>query len=158
MHLKPAARCRKVMVAGFAMTMAQLEHRMFGHYRVLAQIGSGGMGEVYRAHDEHLDRDVALKILSAVLVPGKEIDSRARRGLRQEALTLSRLNHPNIAQVYDFDQDGGIDFIAMELVPGSRWRKDCRRGQFSRSKYAPSPSRRWRGWARPTPRASCIAI
>src|SRR5664279_3431900 len=100
------------------MPMAQLERRMLGHYLLLEQIGSGGLGEVYRARDEHLDRDVAIKILSAAHVPGKNIDSRARRALRQEALTLSRLNHPNIAQVYDFDEDGGTEFIAMELVPG----------------------------------------
>ena len=70
-----------------------------GHYRILAKIGAGGMGEVYRAHDEHLDRDVAPKIL----LTGTLADEAARRRLRKEALALSRLNHPNVATVFDFD-------------------------------------------------------
>jgi eukaryotic-like serine/threonine-protein kinase len=93
-------------------------HRMLGHYRLLEEIGSGGMGVVYRAHDEHLDRDVAVKILPAVASTEPEFDPKARRALRQEALTLSRLNHPSIAQVYDFDREGDTDFVVLELVAG----------------------------------------
>jgi len=85
-----------------------------GHYSVTAKMGAGGMGEVYSASDERLERDVALKILPA----GSLIDESARKRFRKEALALSKLNHPNIATIYDFDTDSGIDFIAMELVIG----------------------------------------
>ncbi|MGH9509861.1 MAG: protein kinase domain-containing protein [Terriglobales bacterium] len=86
----------------------------FGHYRVLEQIGAGGMGLVYRAHDERLDRDVALKVLPA----GTLADEAARKRFRKEALTLSKLNHPNIETVHDFDTHDGVDFLVMELIPG----------------------------------------
>ncbi len=85
-----------------------------GHYRILEKIGAGGMGTVYRAHDERLDRDVALKVLPP---SGLENDE-ARRLFRKEALALSRLNHPNIAAIYDFDFDAGVDFLVMEFITG----------------------------------------
>ncbi len=86
-----------------------------GHYRVLEKIGEGGMGVVYRARDERLERDVALKVLPADALS----DDTARRQFRKEALALARLNHPNIGAVYDFDCQDGIDFLVMEYVPGS---------------------------------------
>src|SRR5437667_3276476 len=85
-----------------------------GHYRLLEQIGAGGMGVVFRAHDEHLERDVALKLL----LPGTLADEPARKRFRREALTLSKLNHPNLAAVYDFDSQGDVDFLIMELIAG----------------------------------------
>lgn len=85
-----------------------------GHYRILERIGVGGMGEVYRAYDEHLERDVALKVLPT----GTLATESARKQFRKEALALSKLNHPNIATVFDFDTQEGVDFLAMELVPG----------------------------------------
>ena len=84
------------------------------HYRILEEIGSGGMGVVYRARDAHLDREVAVKVLS----PGTITDEAARKHLRKEALALSKLNHPNIATVYDFDTQRGVDFLVMEYIPG----------------------------------------
>ncbi len=84
------------------------------HYRVLEQIGEGGMGVVYRAQDEHLDRDVALKVLPS----GALADEAARKRFRKEALALSKLNHPNIATVFDFDTEEGTDFLVEELVQG----------------------------------------
>jgi tetratricopeptide (TPR) repeat protein len=84
------------------------------HYRVVEQIGAGGMGVVYRAEDTRLKRDVALKILSE----GSLADPAARRRFRKEALALSRLSHPNIATVFDFDSEGGTDFLVMEHIPG----------------------------------------
>lgn len=90
-------------------------NRTLGHYHVLQQIGAGGMGVVYRARDQHLDRDVALKVLP----PDTFHDDAARRRFRKEALALSRLNHPNIATVHDFDTAEGIDFLVVELISGS---------------------------------------
>lgn len=72
------------------------------------------MGMVFRAHDERLRRDVAIKILH----PGTLADESKRKQFRAEALTLSKLNHPNIASVYDFDTQEGVDFLVMELVAG----------------------------------------
>ncbi len=73
------------------------------------------MGEVYRAHDERLDRDVAVKVLPADAFT----DETARKRFRKEALALSKLNHPNIAVVHDFDTQDGIDFLVMEYVRGT---------------------------------------
>ena len=83
-------------------------------YTILGKIGAGGMGDVYLAHDAHLDRQVALKVLRE----GTLVDDLARRRFRNEALSLSRLNHPNIATVYDFDSQEGRDFLIEEYVPG----------------------------------------
>jgi len=88
--------------------------RHLSHYRVLEKIGSGGMGVVYRAHDETLDRDVALKVLPTGLLS----DEHSRKRFRREALSLAKLNHPNIGAVYEFGSEGGVDFLAMELVSG----------------------------------------
>src|SRR5574341_1112669 len=92
-----------------------LNGKLLGRYRVLEQIGAGGMGLVFRAHDERLDRDVALKVLP----PGTLTDENARRRFRKEALTLSKRNHPNIETVFDFDTQDGMDFLVMELIPGA---------------------------------------
>jgi serine/threonine protein kinase/tetratricopeptide (TPR) repeat protein len=86
----------------------------FSHYRISEQIGSGGMGVVFRAHDNHLEREVAIKVLH----PGTITDEVARKHLHKEALALSKLNHPNIATIYDFDGQRGIDFLVMEYIPG----------------------------------------
>ena len=95
-----------------------------GHYKILERIGAGGMGEVYRAHDSRLDRDVALKILAADRVA----DETVRKRLHKEARTLSRLSHPNIATVHDFDTQGGVDFLVMELIPGEGLEEKLRSG------------------------------
>ncbi len=87
---------------------------ILSHYRILEQIGAGGMGVVYRAHDERLDRDVALKVLP----PGTVVETSARKRFHKEALTLSKLNHPNIATVHDFDTQDGTDFLVEELIEG----------------------------------------
>jgi tetratricopeptide (TPR) repeat protein len=85
-----------------------------GHYRIVEEIGAGGMGEVYRAHDQQLDRDVALKVLPV----GTLSDEAARKRFRTEALALAKLNHPNIETVHEFSTQDGVDFLAMELIPG----------------------------------------
>ncbi|PYU56168.1 MAG: hypothetical protein DMG55_25160 [Acidobacteria bacterium] len=84
------------------------------HYRMIERIGAGGMGEVYRARDEHLDREVAIKVLPQRTL----IDEHARKLLHKEAVTLSKLNHSHIATIYDFDTQQGLDFLVMEYVSG----------------------------------------
>src|SRR5260370_34192989 len=85
-----------------------------GHYRILEKVAAGGMGVVYRARDEQLDRDVALKVLPS----GTLSDDTARRNFRKEAMALAKLNHPNIETVYEFGTQDGMDFLVMEYVPG----------------------------------------
>jgi|KBSMisStandDraft_5_1062788.scaffolds.fasta_scaffold02614_3 tetratricopeptide (TPR) repeat protein len=101
--------------------------RTLSHYLILEQIGAGGMGVVYRAHDERLDRDVALKVLSPDLAGDQEFLSRFRR----EARTLSKLNHPNVATVHDFDTEAGTSFIVMEFVRGKSLIEKIRNGPLS---------------------------
>ena len=86
-----------------------------GHYEILSQLGVGGMGEVYLAHDTTLDRKVALKILP------EELASRSDRMRRfiQEAKAAASLNHPNIAHVYEISEIGGHHSIAMEFIDGT---------------------------------------
>jgi serine/threonine protein kinase/tetratricopeptide (TPR) repeat protein len=88
--------------------------KILGHYRIVEQIGAGGMGEVYRAHDEHLDRDVAIKILP----PAGLTDESLRKQFRREALVLAKLNHPYIETVHEFGHQDDVDFLVMELIPG----------------------------------------
>ena len=84
------------------------------HYRILERLGAGGMGVVYRAHDQNLERDVALKVLSL----GTLSSDAARRRFHKEATALAKLNHPNIETVYEFGSQDGVDFLVMEYVPG----------------------------------------
>ena len=84
------------------------------HYRIVAPLGAGGMGEVYLAQDSTLERQVALKILPPELVRSEE---RVRRFV-QEAKSASSLNHPNIVTIYEAGEADGQQFIVMELVRG----------------------------------------
>ena len=87
---------------------------VFGHYRLIEQIGSGGMGVVFRAHDEQLRRDVALKILP----PSLFSQETSREQFHKEALAVGRLNHPNVAMAFDFGQQNGVDYLVTEYIPG----------------------------------------
>src|SRR3974390_1483074 len=89
--------------------------RKLGHYCVVEKIGKGGMGVVYRARDEHLKRDVAIKVLPC----GSLTDAAARQRFRKEAFALSEVNHPNIAVIHDFDTCDGVDFLVEEYIPGA---------------------------------------
>ena len=84
------------------------------HYRVVERIGAGGMGVVYLAHDEQLDRDVAIKVLPT----RSSTDEAAHKQFRKEALSLARLNHPNIATVHEFGSQDGVDFLVTEYIAG----------------------------------------
>ena len=109
---------------------AQLEEPMIGSrlgpYEILALIGAGGMGVVYRARDGRLDRDVAIKVLPLGLL----IDEAVRKRFRKEALALAKLNHPNIAAVYDVGEQGGTDYLVMECVPGQSLAEVLRSGSM----------------------------
>ena len=85
-----------------------------GPYEILAPIGAGGMGEVYKARDSRLKRDVALKILPAEV----SADLARRQRFEQEARAVAALNHPNIVAIYDEGEDHGVYFIVTELVDG----------------------------------------
>ena len=85
-----------------------------GSYEVVAQIGAGGMGEVYQAHDTKLGRDVAIKVLPEAFAHDPERLARFQR----EAKMLAALNHPNIATIYGLEQSDGTHYLVMELVSG----------------------------------------
>src|SRR5437773_12264817 len=85
-----------------------------GPYEILAPLGAGGMGEVFRARDSKLGRDVALKILPTSFVQDPERVARFQR----EAQILASLNHPHIAAIYGLDESGGTSVLVLELVEG----------------------------------------
>jgi len=99
----------------------------FGRYRIEEEIGAGGMGVVYRAYDEKLERYLAIKVLT----PGALNDEVARKRFRNEARILSRLNHPSIQTIHDFDTFDGHDFLVSELVPGASLDARLRSGALS---------------------------
>jgi eukaryotic-like serine/threonine-protein kinase len=103
-----------------------------GHYRIFGKIGEGGMGVVYGAHDEQLDRDVAIKILPA----GSLRDESARKRFRKEAFALARLNHPNIETVYEFDTQGGVDFLVLEFLTGTTLADRIKQGPLAEKEVA----------------------
>jgi beta-lactam-binding protein with PASTA domain/tRNA A-37 threonylcarbamoyl transferase component Bud32 len=92
----------------------KVDHSFGGRYRVLHRVGSGGMAEVYRALDELLGREVAVKVLSERFSSDPSFIERFRR----EAQSAANLNHPNIVSLYDYGSDGGTYFIVMEMIEG----------------------------------------
>jgi tetratricopeptide (TPR) repeat protein/predicted Ser/Thr protein kinase len=102
--------------------------RTLGRFRVIARLGAGGMGEVYRAHDEHLKRDVAIKVLQA------DQDRARQDQIRREAHALSTLNHPNIATIHDLVDIDGISFVVMELIEGESLAERVRQGPLPASR------------------------
>ena len=110
-----------------------------GPYEIVNPIGAGGMGEVYRAHDTHLERDVAIKVLPRALANDPERLARFDR----EAKILAALNHPNIAVIYGLVESNGVRALVMELVEGETLTSVIKRGPMS---------------VKDTCRAWCIAI
>ena len=92
--------------------MALTNGTRLGPYEILAPLGAGGMGEVYRARDTRLDRTVAIKILP----PHFSDDATRRQRFEREAKVISSLNHPNICTLHDVGRQDGVDFIVMEFV------------------------------------------
>jgi serine/threonine protein kinase len=88
--------------------------KRLGHYEILAKIGEGGMGEVYRARDTRLDRTVAVKVIPLHLSNQPELRERFER----EARTISSLNHPNICTLFDVGRQDEIEFLVMEFLEG----------------------------------------
>jgi len=115
-----------VDLEGSIPTSLDLLGRTLGHYRVVEKIGAGGMGEVYRASDTRLGRDVAIKILPEAFTRNSEHIARFER----EARVLASLNHPNIATIHGVEEAEGIPFLVLELVEGVTLRKELAEGAF----------------------------
>lgn len=98
--------------------------RRLSHYRILEALGAGGMGQVFRARDERLGREVALKILASGLLK----DPGARRRFKKESQALCRVSHPHVATLFDSARVDGVDFLVMELVPGLTLKERIRQG------------------------------
>src|ERR1043166_4866071 len=98
-----------------------------GPYRLIARIGAGGLGEVWRGEDARLGRTVAIKVLP----PSIAADHEATARLRREARTAAQLYHPNIAMIHAIEQDGDRIFIVMEYVDGEPLSKVIKRGALS---------------------------
>ena len=110
-----------------------------GPYEILSAIGAGGMGEVYRARDPQLRRDVAIKVLPAAF--STDVDRLHR--FEQEARAAAALNHPNILAVFDIGRDAGAPFIVSELLEGATLRRQQgayprKQARFSNSRANPS--------------------
>ncbi len=97
------------------------------HYRIIEKLGDGGMSTVYRAHDESLDRDVAMKVLRSGILA----DDAARGRLRKEARALSKLSHPNIEILFEFNTEGPEEFLTVEFVAGSSLSDKLRHEQLT---------------------------
>src|SRR5215467_1021137 len=98
--------------------------QQIAHYRITAKLGEGGMGEVYRAMDTKLGREVAIKVLPASI----SCDAQSLARFEREAKALAALNHPHIAGIYGFDADQGTHFLVLELVEGETLCERLRRG------------------------------
>ena len=101
--------------------------QLLGHYRVLEKIGSGGMGEVFRARDERLGRDVAVKLIR----PASSANPDHLRRFEQEARAAAALNHPNILAIYDVGFEGSMPYIVSELLEGKNLRQRLEEGRLS---------------------------
>ena len=115
-----------------------------GPYEILAPLGAGGMGEVYRARDTRLDRTVAIKVLPAHLSANPEL----QRRLEREAKAISQLSHPHICTLYDVGREGETDFLVMEYLEGETLARRLEKGPLPLSRPCAPPARsrpRWTG-------------
>ena len=125
-----------------------------GPYEVIAPLGTGGMGEVYRARDTKLNREVAIKVLPDSFASDPDRLARFQR----EAQTLASLNHPNIAAIYGIEESQDVRALVMELVEGDDLSQRIARGAIAIDEALPSPSRSRRRLKRRMSRGSSIAI
>ena len=125
-----------------------------GPYEILSALGAGGMGEVYRARDTKLNRDVAIKVLPESFASDAERLARFTR----EAQTLASLNHPNIAHIHGLEESDGVRALVMELVEGEICRSASRAGRSRSTRRCRSRGRSPRRSKRRTSRGSSIAI
>jgi serine/threonine protein kinase len=125
-----------------------------GPYEIVDWIGAGGMGEVYRARDSRLGRDVALKIIPAALAAEPD---RVRR-FEQEARAAGQLNHPNILAVHDVGVHAGTPYIVSELLEGEHCAAACPAARWRRGRPPTMRGRSPTAWPPPTPGTSSIAI
>ena len=107
--------------------------KQIGVYQIVSLLGAGGMGEVYRARDTKLQRDVAIKVLPAAFTADRDRLARFQR----EARVLATLNHPHIGAIYGFDDASNVPALVLELVDGETLADRLARGRFRLS-------RRWR--------------
>ena len=114
--------------------MALTSSTRLGPYEILAPLGAGGMGEVYRARDTRLERTVAIKILPA------QVSNDPVRKLRfeREAKTISSLNHPNICTLYDVGSQDGVDYLVMECVQRKTLAKRLEKGPLPLEQAKPA--------------------
>src|SRR5215469_11590478 len=98
-----------------------------GPYEILSPLGAGGMGEVYRAWDTRLERDVAIKVLPSSLAS----DPSLRQRLEREAKAVSKLSHPHVCTLHDIGHQDGVDFLVMELVEGDTLEQRLAKGPLS---------------------------
>ncbi len=134
--------------------MALTSGTRLGLYTIVSPIGAGGMGEVYKARDTKLGREVAIKVLPEAFEQDRERLARFER----EARNLASLNHPNVATLHGLEQSGGIRFLVMELVPGETLAERLARGSIPIEEAFPSSSRSQRGWGQRMRRVSSIGI
>src|SRR6202795_4450465 len=104
--------------------MALTSGTKLGPYEIVSPLGAGGMGEVYRARDARLERDVAVKVLPANL----SSDPTLRQRLEREAKAISKLSHPHICTLHDIGHQDGMDFLVMELLDGETLEQRLRKG------------------------------
>ena len=108
-----------------------------GHYEILAGIGAGGMGEIYRARDPRLDREVAIKVIAPALAGDAGVLARFER----EAMSVARLSHANILAIHEFGHEAGTAFVVMELIDSETLRPASRLALFRHAGRSPTPCR-----------------
>src|SRR5262245_54487902 len=118
---------------GYSRPMSLTPATRLGPYEIVAPLGSGGMGEVYRARDSRLGREVAVKVIRA----GTLDDAELRRRFRGEAAALSKLSHPNVATVFDVGTHEDTDYLVMELIPGVTLADRLRNGPLPAGELMP---------------------
>ena len=106
--------------------------KSIAHYRVTAKLGAGGMGEVYRATDTKLGREVVLKVLPPVFAN----DAQRMARFKRESHVLASLNHPNIASIYGLEEADGIHCLVLELVEGPTLAEKIREGAITSGRFA----------------------